>query len=279
MKVAGADSEAAPVALGGLSAVLGPPLRVVETYLAVSLREIHANDVAAVGFVFDFGQNFAGMARLSLPAGHALPAGTELRIEHAEIVAGPFIDTGGMCKLCPTCGACAPVSPDEAGGDVEADLRGNNNCALAGSANGAICDTYCSTTKRTADQQKPLRDEPCFPHQSAKTGAHETPNRFIGDFNCANQTNIYTVGAGNKAEVYTPKFAASGVRYAQITGLPAGVRPALSWMTGLKVNSNVASAGRLRLPVVSGKGSGTPDVLNKIHAMTLASQSSNLWSV
>lgn len=101
----------------------------------------------------------------------------------------------------------------------------------------------------------------------------------IGDFNNANQTNIYTVGHGNKAEIYTPRFAGGGLRYAQLTGLPKGVKPEISWLSGLKVYSNVISVSDLRLPVVNGRGSGTPDVLNKLHTMTRASQTSNLWSI
>ena len=95
----------------------------------------------------------------------------------------------------------------------------------------------------------------------------------------ANQTNIYTVGTGHQAEEYTPRFAGGGLRYAQLSGLPAGVTPSLSWLSGLKINSNVSSVSSLHLPVVPGRGSGTPDVLNTIHGMVLASQSSNLWSV
>ena len=50
-------------------------------------------------------------------------------------------------------------------------------------------------------------------------------------------------------------------------------------MSGLKINSNVTSASDLKLPVVSGVGSGTPDVLNRIHQMARASHTSNLWSI
>ena len=50
-------------------------------------------------------------------------------------------------------------------------------------------------------------------------------------------------------------------------------------MSGLKINSNVTSASDLKLPVVNGIGSGTPDVLNRIHRMARASHTSNLWSI
>jgi hypothetical protein len=264
-----------PVALGELAPVVGPPLRIVQEYPTVSLREVRANDVASTGWVFDFGQNFAGMSRLSLPEGHGIPKGTELRIEQAEIVAGPFHDTGGMCELCPDCGACAPPDDEHL---LLLRSRGNSNCAAANAAEGAVCDTYCSTTVHAG--LKPLRHEPCFPHQTLKGElGHETPDRYIGDFNAANQTNLYIVGGGGGAETYTPLFAGGGLRYAMLTGLPKGIKPTESWMSGLKINSNVTSASSLRLPVVNGRGSGTPDVLNKIHQMTLASHTSNLWSI
>ena len=265
-----ASSSGQLVALGALTPVVGPPLRIVDEFPAVSVREVRANDVASTGWVFDFGYNFAGMSRLSLPPAHGIPAGTELRIEQAEIVAGPFSDTGGMCKLCPDCGACAP--PDLL------RSQGNSNCAQANAAEGAVCDTYCSTTIHSG--LKPLRHEPCFPHQTLKgEQGHETPDRYIGDFNAANQTNVYIVGNSSKAETYTPLFAGGGMRFAMLTGLPAGIKPIKSWMSGLKVNSNVTSASDLQLPVVNGHGSDTPDVLNRIHQMTLASHTSNLWSI
>ena len=265
------NSAGEPVALGALVPRTGPVLRIVDEYPALSVQKVQANDVASTGWVFDFGQNFAGMSRLSLPRLHGIPVGTELRIEQAEIVAGPFRDTGGMCKLCPTCGACAP--PDLL------RSRGNTNCINNNAAEGAVCDTYCSTTAH-AGLKKPLRHEPCFPHQTLKGAlGHETADRYIGDFNVANQTNLYVVGGGSEPETYTPRFAAGGMRFAMLTGLPEGIEPTKSWMTGLKINSNVTSASDLKLPVVNGHGSNTPDILNRIHQMTLASHTSNLFSI
>ena len=142
-----------------------------------------------------------------------MPAGTELQIEQAEIVAGPFRDTGGMCKLCPECGPCTPPDDDDTrSGGTGPALRGNTGCASNNAAAGAVCDTYCATVLH-AGLGKALRDEPCFPHQNYKgERAHETPDRFIGDFNNANQTNVYIVGLGDKAETYTPRFAGGGLR-------------------------------------------------------------------
>ena len=90
---------------------------------------------------------------------------------------------------------------------------------------------------------------------------------------------MYTVGEAGRAETYTPLFAAGGLRYAQLSGLPEGVVPSIAWLSGLKVNSDVRSVSRLRLPRVGGTTGGTPDVLNRAHAMVRASQSSNLWSI
>eukprot|EP01051_Picozoa_sp_SAG22_P000173 SAG22_NODE_3_length_48349_cov_158.681180_34_plen_907_part_00 len=273
----------APTALGQLAPTVSPPLRAVEIHEAVSVTKVTASDVGSAGWVFDFGQTMAGMVKLVLPANHRLPRGTELRMEHAEIIAGPFSDTGGMCALCPSCGPCAP--PDHAGvggtDALRAGLRGNNNCGMNDAAGGDTCNTYCTTATRAAEGLRlPLRREPCFPHQNYKGAvAHNTPDRYIGDFNNANQTNIYIVGADGKSETYVPRFAGAGFRYAQITGLPAGVAPQRSWLTALKINANVSSASTLMLPDVSGTGSGTPDILNKIHAMVRASQTSNLWSI
>lgn len=171
-----------PIALGRLSPSLGPPLRVMEVYAAQTMRSVRANAVGSTGWVWDFGSNFAGMTRLSLPAGHGLPAGTQLRIEQAEIVAGDFVDTGGMCKLCPQCGPCPGPDNDA---DVKAPAmgvgshsRGNSNCAANNAAEGAVCDTYCATVAHAG--LKPLRHEPCFPHQSYKgERPHETPDRYV----------------------------------------------------------------------------------------------------
>ena len=113
--------------------------------------------------------------------------------------------------------------------------------------------------------------------------AHETPDRYIGDFNNANQTNLYTVRGDGTAENYTALFAGAGFRYAQLSGFPhdwdlpeGGINGVL---TGLRVHSNVQPISSIRLPKTIGSTFGTADVLAKIHSMTAASQSSNLWSI
>jgi hypothetical protein len=263
----GPDNKTA-IALGDLKASLSPALRVVETLDAQSMVQTSATDVGNA-FTFDFRKNVAGMVQLNLPAGHGLPKGTELRIEHGEVIQGKAVDIDGMCKLCPGCGSCA--SPGHA--PQTCDDRGD----------GAVCDTYCHTGPA---KDHPLRHEPCYPHQSYTPGfpaggipAHETPDRYIGDFNNANMTNLYIVRGDGSEERYTPYFAAAGFRYAQLSGLPAGVTPKASWLTALSVHSDVPSAASLVLPSIAGTTFGTSDVLMRIHNMTRASQTGNLWSI
>lgn len=117
---------------------------------------------------------------------------------------------------------------------------------------------------------------PSFP---SKQAPHETPDRYIGDFNNANQTNLYTVASDGNAEDYTALFAGAGFRYAQLSGLPAGHTPSAKVLTALRVHSDVAPTSMIKLPVTHGSMHGTPNVLKKIHDMTVASQTSNLWSI
>ena len=94
-------------------------------------------------WVVDFGQNVNGFVTLTLPAGHGLATGTQIRVEHGEIT---YADSG------------------------------------------AAYDTYCH-----ANWSPKLRHQPCLSHQTYGTG-HNIGYSYIGDFNCANQTNIYVVG-------------------------------------------------------------------------------------
>ena len=269
------DKKGAAVAVGQLKPTLAPPLRVTAEFPAISVTEIPARageKTANGGYVFDFGQNMGGMVRLSLPARHGLPSGTQLRIEHAEIVQGRDVDISGMCAACPDCGPCS--------GTYTCDSNGE----------GGACNTYCRNPSESGGvDDHSLRNEPCYPHQSytpafppGAIGPHETPDRYIGDFNDANMTNLYTVRGGNsdEAEEYTPYFAAAGFRFAQLKGLPSAYgAPDRTMLTALRVHSNVAPATTLTLPPVKGTRFGTPDVLSKIHSMTLAAQTSNLWSI
>lgn len=64
-------------------------------------------------WVVDFGQNVNGFVTLTLPAGHGLPAGTAIRIEHGEIT---YADGGAAYDTCVdphslhhTAAACFPI--------------------------------------------------------------------------------------------------------------------------------------------------------------------------
>ena len=110
-----------------------------------------------------------------------------------------------------------------------------------------------------------LRHEPCFPHQSYVPGFpaggikdHDTPDRYIGDFNNANQTNLYTVRGDGTPENYTALFAGAGFRYAQLSGLPAGwSTPAgvamTSVLTALRIHTDVAPTSAIKLPMTTGQ--------------------------
>lgn len=93
--------------------------------------QAHAADTGRA-FIVDFGQNMAGMVQLSLPAGHGIAAGTQLRVEHGEIIQGQDRGTVDMCKICPKCASCGASGP---GGNRE-----NSQCDSRGK--GAVCDTY-----------------------------------------------------------------------------------------------------------------------------------------
>jgi alpha-L-rhamnosidase len=92
-------------------------------------------------------------------------------------------------------------------------------------------------------------------------------------------TNVYIVGGRASGETYTPYFAAAGFRYAQVSGFPATFTPTAEMLVALRVHSDVTSASELRVPNVDGTSMGTPNVLQRVHDMTRASQSSNLWSI
>ena len=66
---------------------------------------------------------------------------------------------------------------------------------------GGLQNTYCSPNPHLES----LRHEPCAPHQTYGVG-HESPDRYIGDFNDANMTNVYYVAGPSDAD-YTPFFA------------------------------------------------------------------------
>ena len=261
------SSSGAPVAIGSLKQTISPPLRFIREYNAQSMQEVNASDVGR-SFIIDFGQNLAGIVRMTLPPNHGIPGGTALRISHAEIIQGGKNGIEGMCKLCPSCNPCKS-SP--------CDARGQ----------GAVCNVYCNNPGVNGEvDSHPLRHEPCFPHQdytpgfpAHAIGPHDTPYGFIGDFNNANQTNLYYCSGSIDGEVYTPFFSAAGFRFIQVSGFPSNVEPKASWFTSIKVNTDVRAMSNITFPNIAGTTHQTSDIINKIHQLTLESQTSNLFSI
>ena len=273
------DSVGRAVALGAIKPSLSPPLRVSDRVPAWKVHAVAANDTG-LSYVVDFGRNMAGMMKLSLPTGHGIPRGTELRIGHAEIIEGRGVDIQSICTLCPKCTVC------NGHGGGASGPGGGGSCESRGP--GAACNTYCRNPAQVpgGSDSHTLRHEPCFPHQSytpayppGAAGPHDTADRYIGDFNNANMTNLYIVRGDPMGEVYTPWFAAAGFRYVQVSGVPAGVVPKSSWFTALRIHSAVAKASSLQLPSTQGSSFQTPNLLQRLHEMTLASQEDNLWSI
>ena len=115
---------------------------------------------------------------------------------------------------------------------------------------------------------------------------HEIAYEYIGDFNCANMTNVYIVKEGNGDINYTPFFSTAGFRYVTVSlsgpGLPDSFNPPLSMLTSHFVHTDVRPYGDLDLAPIDAQGNGTfgtPDVLNGIHHLVRYSQMSNLMSV
>jgi hypothetical protein len=153
------------------------------------------------------------------------------------------------------------------------------------SQGGDTYDTYCHVNPGARD----LRHEPC--HHQTYGGAgvpradwgHDIAYEYIGDFNCANMTNIYIVKDPSTAIEYTPFFATAGFRFVSISGLPPSFgHPPLSMLTSHFIHSDVTPYGNLQLAPVAAEGNGTyatADVLNGIHHLVRYSQMANLFSV
>ena len=164
-------------------------------------------------------------------------------------------------------------------------------------------NTYCHTAGAVGH---PLRHEPCAPHPGQ---GHKTPDRYIGDWNSANQTDEYIISAGEAVD-YTPYFTAHGFRYVALmirppttpvrtpSGLQAEAtasefegeqakyefswRPSLETLTSHFLHTDVAEVGHLQLVDVPAQGTGsfgTANILGKLHRATRYSQLSNLFSV
>ena len=91
---AAAEAITAPGAPGSpwLRAQTQPPMRAVHEIHALTVRRVLASagkgqPADPARWTFDFGQEFSGHARLTLPAG--IPAGTEITIKFAEVLGHP----------------------------------------------------------------------------------------------------------------------------------------------------------------------------------------------
>jgi alpha-L-rhamnosidase len=73
---------------------------------------------------------------------------------------------------------------------------------------------------------------------------------------------------GEGKEIYTPRFTFHGFRYVEVTGFPG--KPTLSALEGLRLNSDVASAGSFAC---------SNERFNRIQQMVLWTELSNLFSV
>jgi len=81
------------------------------------------------------------------------------------------------------------------------------------------------------------------------------------------QSNAYTLRGGG-AEEYTPRFTFHGFRYVEVTGFPG--RPTLESIEGLRLNTDVASAGSF---------SCSNERFNRLHDVVQWTFLSNLFSV
>ena len=143
-------------------------------------------------YVFDFGQNLAGVVRLSLPS--PLPAGVSVTMRHAELL----------------------------------------QHTIYGPHDGSI---------------------------------------YNGNYRSALATDVYTTaGAQEGGEVFEPIFTYHGFRYCELSGLPDGVTPDLTFVTALYTRSAVALAGSVVFPDSAG-------VLNQLQRAVVWGMGSNLMSL
>ena len=133
-------------------------------------------------------------------------------------------------------------------------------------------NTYCS-----AKESGNIRIEPCLNHQTYGHG-HPIADRYIGDFNDANMTNIYITKGSAEGEEYFPLFAFAGFRYVRLT-LPEGMSASMDMLVSHFTHTDVEPGGSMSLGTVSGLTYQTPDIVNRIHAITKYAQLSNLWSI
>lgn len=179
--------------VGPLQAQDAPPIRIT-----CALKPVKLTEPKPGVFIYDFGQNFSGWARLKVSG----PAGTRVRLRSGELVY-PDGTLNGMTAVC---------------GQIKG---GGANYRYEGE----------------------------------------------GDPKTAFQIDEYIL-KGQGAEVFTPRFTFHGFRYVEVTGFPG--RPALDALEGLRLNSDVASAGSFEC---------SNEMLNRIQRMVLWTELSNLFSV
>ena len=179
--------------LGPLRAQEAPPIRVTRAISPVKLTEPGPGV-----FIFDMGQNFAGVVRLRVKG----PAGTCIKMRYGELLYSDGT-LNGMTSVC---------------GQIKAGGKGYDY-------------------------------------------------RGEGPAKTAWQMDEYIL-KGNGEEVYTPRFTFHGFRYVEVTGFPG--KPTLSALEGLRLNSDVESAGSF---------SCSNERFNRIQQMVLWTELSNLFSV
>ena len=179
--------------IGPLRAQDAPPIRITR-----SLKPVKLGEPKPGIYIFDFGQNFSGWARLKVSG----PAGTRVRLRSGELIY-PDGTLNGMTAVC---------------GQIKG---GGANYVYEGE----------------------------------------------GEPRTAFQLDEYIL-KGKGTEVFTPRFTFHGFRYVEVTGFPG--KPALDSLEGLRLNSDVASAGSFEC---------SNEMFNRIQRMVLWTELSNLFSV
>jgi len=179
--------------LGPLCAQDAPPIRVTRTLKPVKLTEPKPGV-----FIFDFGQNFSGWARLRVKG----DAGTRVRLRSGELL----YDDGTLNGMTAVCG-------------------------------------------------------------QIKGGGKDYHYDGVGQPKTAFQLDEYVLKGGG-LEVFTPRFTFHGFRYVEVTGFPG--RPTLNSLEGLRLNSDVASAGSFEC---------SNEMFNRIQQMVRWTELANLFSV
>ena len=205
-------------------------------------------------YVVDFGQNMAGFSTLKVTG----KAGTTVTMQHTEM-----LDADGIPDNVYYPGDGAHMTPSDGAGGHGVDPGGK----------------HVPTT--------------CGMLDSNSGGAIRSGWYNRGWFECANQTDSYTLKGGGAEESYTPSFTYHGFRYVAIRGLPADYDFTEDTLTAHFVHSDVPTTGTLELPQMDatpvngtqshngmdGGGHNTSDILNKVWSATQWSQKSQLWSI